>query len=164
MPIRVHTVEGPLLTSSAPQSGRRTNVVLRQVGEDLLATVRHSLVVVGPLTPRGTLTVRPDPPTWHVVAGTSASVTLTIRNVQSSLVIVSPALRRLLSAEGTEWSPAHRIEVSNRLLPPGATTGIRIELILDPAVPAGTYAGSLVFLGSSGSIPLRVVVGDGSPP
>lgn len=163
MPIRVHTVDTPLLTPPAPTSQTRAPVDARRVGDDLLTVVRSSLVVVGPLTPRSTVDQRNGPPsTWSVEAGAITSVTLTIRNLQPSLMVVSPALRPLRSSAGTEWSPTHRIAVEQRLLRPGATTGIDIELRPNAAVPPGTYDGSLCFLGSSGSIPLRIVVGDGS--
>ena len=164
MPIRIHTVHDPLLTTSAWRAGGGSRSSRRVVGDELRALLRSALVVLGPSPPRSmaesgdTVVLASAPP------GGTASARLTVRNLQPSAIVVSPALGVLRLADGTTWTPEHALTAVPRVVSPGSTAAIGLVIVVAPDVPPGTYHGSVRFGGARGVLPVRITVRDGVGP
>jgi hypothetical protein len=156
MPIRIRTGEDLLRIPSTVPSARR---VPRFAFDDgLVASVRQVIVAFGPSAPRSVLTPGPRPLVVEASAGELVRAALTVRNLQSAVVVVSPALTTLRRADGGTWSPDHALRSAARLLWPGDATVIDLAVTIAADVPPGTYDGSIRCLGTTGMVPVRIAI------
>jgi len=161
VPIRIHAREdavGPLPPASPV---RRRRLLTSDADEDVVAAIRQVIVSFGPSAPRSVLTPQ-RPLVAEGSAGRLLRVTLTVRNLQSAVVVVSPALTVLRRADGGTWSPDHALRSAVRLLWPGRSTVIDLAVTVAAGVPPGTYDGSIRCLATTGMVPVRIIVCESS--
>jgi hypothetical protein len=161
VPIRIRTGENLLGTRSTTSSSGRTR--LRDDAADgLVASIRHAIIAFGPWAPRSVLAPAPEPVVAQGSAGQLVRIVLTVRNLQSALVVVSPALTMFRRADGGTWSPDHALRSTSRLLWPGESTTIDLAVSVAARVPAGIYDGSIRCLATTGMVPVRVIIRESS--
>jgi len=158
MPIRIRTGEDLLGRPSTMSPPRRAPRFAFGPDDGFFASIRQVIVAFGPSAPRSVLTPGPRPLTAEGSAGQLLRAALTVRNLQSAVVVVSPALTTLRRADGGTWSPDHALRSGARLLWPGESTVIDLAVTVAADVPVGTYDGSIRCLATTGMVPVRVVV------
>lgn len=162
MPLHVDTSDFVVVgrRRAGPRSTRsRTSAV----GSELLAAIRSAFVVFGPVPPR-TLVAR-GACTLNISAERDSTTyaSFVVRNRQSAMVVVSPALGLLHGPEGVRWAPEHSVRVVQRLLAAGATTAVELDIVVAGEVPVGSYVGVVAWPGLVGTTPLQIDVRERSP-
>ncbi len=158
MPIRIRTGEDLLGASSTTSSTRRAPRFAFEPDDGLFASIRQVIVAFGPSAPRSVLTPGPRPLAADGSAGQLLRAALTVRNLQSAVVVVSPALTTLRRADGATWSPDHTLRSAARLLWPGESTVIDLVVTVAADVPTGAYDGSIRCLATTGMVPVRITI------
>lgn len=162
MPIRIHTREDLFGARPTASPSRRRRLLTFDANDGVVASIRQVIVSFGPWAPRSVLTPGPRSLVAEGLAGQLIRVTLTVRNLQSAVVVVSPALTVLRRADGGTWSPDHALRSAVRLLWPGESTTIELALTIAGCVPEGTYDGSIRCLATTGTVPVRIIVHESS--
>jgi hypothetical protein len=96
----------------------------------------------------------------EAAAGTTATLSLEIENLQRVHCMVTPQLTPLVSASGVTWFPLVENATASKLLPPGTVETLPITFEVPAGLPGGEYRGALVLQGfRSNSLGVLVSVG-----
>jgi len=101
--------------------------------------------------------------------GGRAELQLELENLQRVHCVVTPQITPFVSQRGTTWFPSSDAAGGFRILPPGETGTVVLNLDIPKELPPDTYHGALVLLGfREGAVPVTVQVSDAgteaSPP
>jgi hypothetical protein len=131
-----------------------------RIVEETVGYLRRLQDTAMPVAP-GTI-VRPDPDATVAGSGrpgATVALSLEAENRQRVHCLVTPRIGPLVDPEGTTWAPEARADPAARLIPPGETATVALELVVPAELPPGTYRGSLLLQGFRESgVPVAVTV------
>jgi hypothetical protein len=135
-----------------------------RLADETLRYLRRLQGAVAPAAP-GTIVLQ-DPDLLLSTSGRHggvADLVVEVENLQRVHCLVRPQLTALVSSDGATWFPEADPSNLSRLVAPGETAELRLQVKVAPAVPAGEYRGALLLEGfRDQGLPVLVTVLDGA--
>jgi hypothetical protein len=119
-----------------------------RLADETLRYLRRLQGAVAPAAP-GTIVLQ-DPDLLLSTSGPRggvADLVVEVENLQRVHCLVRPQLTALVSSDGATWFPEADPSNMSKLVAPGETAELRLQVKVAPAVPAGEYRGALLLEG-----------------